>query len=112
VDEGIGWLQQSLQRDPRNAQAHYLMAMALGAKSLFRECLEHYQMAMSLDSTVDVSVDLHGMLGLGYEREGQYSLALTEYEKALQLARIARRNDTISNLVQKIDGLRQLIQPR
>ncbi len=79
-------LGNALTAEPRKAQAHYLLALALAAQGSLDEALEHYHTATSLQPMIDTSPELHFLFSVNYEKAGRFKEALQSAEQALALA--------------------------
>ena len=80
-------LTKAVSLNPKNARAHYLLALALAAQGLIQEPAKQYSTAKSLQPDIDTIPDLHVLMSLNYEKAGQFRAALESAQTALALAR-------------------------
>ncbi len=100
-------LAKSVSLDPKNAKAHYALAISQAALGLIAEPLAQCSIARGLESDIDVAPDLHFLLAVNYEKAGQFREALHSAERALQLAQAAGRTEVVQALGQRIAWYRQ-----
>jgi tetratricopeptide (TPR) repeat protein len=94
--------------DPKNARAHYFLALAQAAQGMLDQPLQHYSIACSLQPAVDTVPELHFLLSVNLARAGQPQEALKSARKALELA--TARGDT--NLVGIIKARMEDYRPK
>jgi superkiller protein 3 len=80
-------LSEAVRIDPKNANGHYTLAVALAAQGDIDRTVGHYSRAMALKPEVDRSPTLHDLLGMNYARTGRFREAIGCAQKALDLAR-------------------------
>jgi tetratricopeptide (TPR) repeat protein len=92
-------LTEVVRARPNDADAHYLLAMALASQGLIEEPLKHYSKAIALRPGVDTLANLHERLALNYARAGQFDNAIVFAGKAVQLAR-AQGNGNLASQIE------------
>jgi tetratricopeptide (TPR) repeat protein len=85
-------LTRAVGLDPKNARAHYFLALAQAAQGMLDQPLQHYSIACSLQPAVDTVPELHYLLSVNLARAGQTQEALKSAGKAFDLAKA--RGDT------------------
>ncbi len=78
-----------LRRDPKNALAHYRLAMALADQRDIDRSIKHYAAAVKLNPKIDTSPTLHYLLAMNYAEKRQFKEAVRFAEKALSMANAA-----------------------
>ena len=82
VSEAIDACQRAIEFDPTYAEAYAYLAEAYADAGRWFEATDTAQTALRLD---DQSVDVHRNYGYVLERQGNYWMAVAEYEKALEI---------------------------
>jgi len=85
-EEAITHFNEVLRRDPKNAPAHYRLALALAEQRDLERSLQHYIAAVKLNPNIDTSPTLHYLLAMNYAEARRFSEAVKSAEKALSLA--------------------------
>ena len=106
-NEAATCLSAAVRLDPKKADAHYLLAMALAAQRRLEEAVRHYSIAVRLKPDVDTSPALHQLLGANYAQRGQFDEAAKSAQKALDLARAAGKEDLARKIEAQLDSYRQ-----
>ena len=86
VQEAAAVLTQAIGLDPKNARAHYYLALAQAGQGLLDQSLQHYSLACSLQPDLDTVPELHYLLSVNYAKAGRGQEALKSARKALALA--------------------------
>ena len=74
--------QDTVQKDPRNARAHYSLGSALFQAGGAEEAIGHYQQALQIQPDY---VAAHNSLGVALMQQGRLQEAISHYEQALCL---------------------------
>ncbi len=101
-------LSKTIVLSPKNARAHYLLALTLAAQGQLTEPLEHFSTATTLDARIDTSPDLHYLLSINYESAGNMKAALRSAERALELAPQANP-ELLNALQERVAACRQKV---
>jgi tetratricopeptide (TPR) repeat protein len=101
-------LTRAVGLDPKNARAHYFLALAQAAQGMLEQPLQHYSIACSLQPAVDTAPELHYLMSVNLARAGQTQDALKSARRALDLAKA--RGDT--NLVEIIKARMEDYRPK
>ncbi len=106
--EAIPPLEAALQMNPDHAEANYLLAiLCIGANDIPR-AIPLMQKAITTNPKVDRNPEMHARIGAYYAENGQYSLALSEAERAFTLAQAQNNAALVDELRQVIPQLRNL----
>jgi tetratricopeptide (TPR) repeat protein len=82
LPEALTLYKQAIERDPRDAEAHYGIALTYEGQNNFQEALRHYDKVVELAPNAPEGYYRRGLI---YEEKRDYSRALREYEQALKL---------------------------
>lgn len=96
-----------LRRDPKNAPAHYRLAIALADQRDFDGSLKHYTAAIQLNPNIDTSPTLHYLLAMNYAEKRQFKEAVWFAEKALRLANVVGDSELVKEIEKSIELYRQ-----
>jgi Flp pilus assembly protein TadD len=99
-------LEESVRLDPANAEAQYLLALALAGLGEADRAAAHCAKAVALRPDLDTSVVLHELLGEAYAKAGRFEEAIRSAEHALQLARAAGKNDLAERIQARLQRYR------
>jgi len=106
-DEAITHFSEVLRLNPKNAPAHYRLAMAMADQQDLAGSLKHYAAAVQLKPEIDTSPRLHDLLGINYARAGRFQEAIQSARKAADLARAAGQETLAQQIEQRIELYRQ-----
>ena len=111
VQEAADVLTQAVGLDPKNARAHYYLALAQAGQGLLDQPLQHYSLACSLQPDLDTVPELHYLLSVNYAKAGRAQEALKSARKALALAN-ARGDASLAEIINaRIKDYGQATQP-
>jgi tetratricopeptide (TPR) repeat protein len=110
-NEAADVLTRAVDLDPKNARAHYYLALAQAAQGMLAQPLQHYSIACSLQPALDTVPELHYLLSVNYAKAGQPREAFKSAQKALELA--ATRGDAkLAGIIKaRMEAYRQMPQP-
>jgi tetratricopeptide (TPR) repeat protein len=107
ANEAAEVLTRAVSLDPKNARAHYYLALAQAAQGMLEQPLQHYSSACSLQPAVDTVPELHYLLSVNYAKAGQPQEALKSAQKALGLAE-ARGDTNLAGIIRaRMENYRQ-----
>ena len=106
-DEAITHFSEVVRLNPKNAPAHYRLAMAMAGQRDLAGSLKHYAVAVQLKPEIDTSPRLHDLLGINYARAGRFQEAIQSARKAADLARAAGQETLAQQIEQRIELYRQ-----
>ncbi len=106
-DEAITHFSEVIRLNPKNAPAHYRLAMAMAGQRDLAGSLKHYAVAVQLKPEIDTSPRLHDLLGINYARAGRFQEAIQSARKAADLARAAGQETLAQQIEQRIELYRQ-----
>ena len=110
-NEAAAVLTQAVGLDPKNARAHYYLALAQAAQGMLAQPLQHYSIACSLQPALDTVPELHYLISVNYAKAGQLQEALNSAQKALELAE-ARGDASLAGVIRaRMDDYRQASRP-
>ena len=111
VQEAAEVLTQAVGLDPKNARAHYYLALAQVGQGLLDQPLQHYSLACSLQPDLDTVPELHYLLSVNYAKAGRDQEALKSARKALALAN-AHGDASLAEIINaRMKDYRQATQP-
>jgi tetratricopeptide (TPR) repeat protein len=93
-------LRECIHLEPKNAEAHYLLALALACQGNIEDTVREHSNAIALNPSVDSSATLHDLLGANYAKAGRFTEAVQSAEHALRLAQNSGKTD----LAQRIEA--------
>jgi tetratricopeptide (TPR) repeat protein len=106
-NEAADVLTRAVGLDPKNARAHYYLALAQAAQGMLAQPLQHYSIACSLQPALDTVPELHYLLSVNYAKAGQPQEALKSAQKALELAE-ARHDANLAGMIKaRMEDYRQ-----
>jgi len=105
--EAITHFSEVIRLDPKNASAHYRLAMMLADQQDLDGSLKHYAAALQLKPNIDTSPRLHDLLSMNYAKTGQYQKAVLSAQKAVDLARAAGQETLAQQIEQRIELYKQ-----
>jgi len=101
-------LNKVLVLEPKNARAHYLLALAQAAQGMVDEPLQQLSVAKSLQPEVDDSPELHFLLSVNCEKAGRFNEALQSAQRALDLAPASTDPDILNALRDRVEACQPL----
>jgi tetratricopeptide (TPR) repeat protein len=110
-NEAAAVLAQAVVLDPKNARAHYYLALAQAAQGLLDEPRQHYTTACSLQPAVDTVPELHVLLAANLAQVGQTENALRSARKALELAEAKGDTNLVGIIKTRIEEYRLKAKP-
>jgi tetratricopeptide (TPR) repeat protein len=106
-NEAADVLTRAVGIDPKNARAHYYLALAQAAQGMLAQPLQHYSIACSLQPALDTVPELHYLISLNLAKAGQPQEALKSAQKALELAE-ARHDANLAGIIKaRMEDYRQ-----
>lgn len=105
----VDTLTQAVSLNAKNAQAHYLLALALAAQGGTDNAAQQCELACDLQPGIDTIPDLHMILSANYEKSGQFSAALTSAQRALGIVQSGGDAHSIQAAQQRIQRCRELL---
>src|SRR5262249_38764290 len=81
-DEPLAGLRKAIERNPKDAQAHTNLGVALYGKGQMDEAITCFRKAIALDPK---TAPFHGNLGFGLASKGQLDEAIASFRKAIAL---------------------------
>ncbi len=106
--EAAPHLESALKINPDHPEANYLRALLYISSDDVPKAIPLMQKAISANPKVDRNPEMHARAGAYYAENKQYSLALSEAERALALAQAQNNAALIDELLQVIPQLRTL----
>jgi tetratricopeptide (TPR) repeat protein len=100
-------LTRAVSLDPRNARAHYFLALAQAAQGMVVPPLQQYSIACSLEPSVDTVPELHFLLSVNLARAGQTQEALKAAQRALALAKARGDTNLVGIINARMEDYRQ-----
>ena len=91
------------------AEAHYLLALALACQGDIENAVQHCAKAKAIQPSIDTSVTLHESLAENYAKAGRWDDAIRSAEHALEIARAAGKDDLAGRIEARL--LRYRAQP-
>ena len=110
-NEAAEVLTRAVGLDPKNARAHYFLALAQAAQGMLEQPLQHYSIACSLQPAVDTVPELHFLLSANLARAGQPQAALRSAQKALDLANARGDTNLVGIIKARMEGYRPKSKP-
>ncbi len=107
IPQAIAAFTKAAEAGPKNAQAHYALALAMASQGMTDEPAKHYGIAQSLQPELDTVPELPNFLSLNQARAGQWAEALKSAERGLALARAAGNQDLAQEIEGRLPELRQ-----
>ena len=105
--EAITHFSEVLRLDPKNAPAHYRLAIAMADQKDLDGSLKHYAAAVQLKPEIDTSARLHDLLAMNYARTGQFQQAVQSARKAANLARAAGQEALAQQIERRLELYKQ-----
>jgi tetratricopeptide (TPR) repeat protein len=105
--EAITHFSEVLRLDPKNAPAHYRLAMVMADQKDLDGSLKHYAAAVQLKPEIDTSARLHDLLAMNYARTGQFQQAVQSARKAANLARAAGQEALAQQIERRLELYKQ-----
>jgi tetratricopeptide (TPR) repeat protein len=106
-NEAADVLTRAVGLDPKNARAHYYLALAQAAQGMLAQPLQHYSIACSLQPALDTVPELHYLLSVNYAKAGQPREALKSAQKALELAEVRHDANLAGIIKARLEDYRQ-----
>ncbi len=106
-DKAIAHFSEVVRLNPKNAPAHYRLAIAMADQQDLAGSLKHYAAAVKLMPKIDTSPRLHDLLSINYARAGRFQEAIQSARKAADLARTAGQETLAQQIERRIELYRQ-----
>ncbi len=106
-DKAITHFSEVIRLNPKNAPAHYRLAIAMADQQDLAGSLKHYAAAVQLMPKIDTSARLHDLLSINYARTGRFQEAIQSARKAADLARAAGQETLAQQIERRIELYRQ-----
>lgn len=111
ANEAAEVLTRAVALDPKNARAHYYLALAQAAQGMLDQPLQHYAVALSVQPALDTVPELHYLISVNYAKAGRLQEALKSARKALELAETRGDANFAGIIKTRIEEYRQVSQP-
>src|ERR1035437_9870991 len=111
ANEAAEVLTRAVALDPKNARAHYYLALAQAAQGMLDQPLQHYAVALSAQPALDNVPELHYLISVNYAKAGRLQEALKSARKALELAETRGDANFAGIIKTRIEEYRQASQP-
>ena len=105
--EAITHFSEVLRLDPKNAPAHYRLAMVMADQKDLDGSLKHYAAAVQLMPEIDTSARLHDLLAMNYAKAGRFQQAVQSARKAVDLARAAGQEALAQQIERRLELYKQ-----
>lgn len=103
LPSALAALTNALALAPRNAQTHYLLALAFAGQGQLEEALKHYAFVRAQQPGLDTSPELHLVLSVHYSEAGRLPEALASARKALELAQARGDAEQVGIISRRIE---------
>jgi predicted Zn-dependent protease len=103
--ESTLYLKKAISLFPQDVQANYFLGMINYEEKNYKEAIPHLALFAQVQSDHD---EIHGILGICYEKTGDLRLAYNEYSKQV---RVAPKNDMGKYAAQRISAIKPQLEP-